>query len=85
MASTSLPTESASAVQSTPVVDEESLRSVRAASQSLGTKRPAVSLSYRVSLTVNARSVSDTGKASGGTEEKLLLDDACGTVAPGQV
>lgn len=44
-----------------------------------------VSLSYRVSLTVEAKALSDTGKAAGGTESKLILDDACGTVAPGQV
>ncbi|CAM9650413.1 unnamed protein product [Scytosiphon promiscuus] len=45
----------------------------------------SLSLSYRVSLSVDVRSVSDTGKAEGGTEKKLIVDDACGTVAPGQM
>lgn len=44
-----------------------------------------VTLSYRVSLTVDVKAKSDSGKASGGTEQKLILDDACGAVAPGQV
>lgn len=57
-------------------------------SSSLVAKLPAnggVSLSYRVSLTVEVKAVSETGKAAGGTEKKLIVDDACGTVAPGQV
>ena len=44
-----------------------------------------VTLSYRVSLTVDVKAKSDSGKASGGTEQKLIVDDACGVVAPGQV
>lgn len=55
---------------------------------SLVTRLPAeggVSLSYRVSLSVEVKDVSDTGKATGGTRRKLIVDDACGTVAPGQV
>ncbi|CAB1119178.1 unnamed protein product [Ectocarpus sp. CCAP 1310/34] len=43
-----------------------------------------VSLSYRVSLSVEVKDVSDTGKATGGTRRKVIVDDACGTVAPGQ-
>lgn len=87
MESSSLPVGSTAAVGPKPAagVDEESLRAIRLASHSLGAKSPTVSLSYRVSLTVNAKSTSDTGKAKGGTEQKLILDDACGTVEPGQV
>lgn len=73
------------------VPDEESQVTVpppRSSSTATATKlsvRGAVTLSYRVSLTVEVKAKSDTGKASGGTEKKLIVDDACGTVAPGQV
>lgn len=70
-------------------VDEESQVTVPPPQPSTPAKKLALSggvtLSYRVSLTVDVKSKSDTGKASGGTEQKLIVDDACGTVAPGQV
>ncbi|CAM9798121.1 unnamed protein product [Pylaiella littoralis] len=81
------------------VVDEESLvtiplsvpppsRDGRSSSSSLAGKHSGgrgISLSYRVSLTVEVKGFSETGKAAGGTKTKLILDDACGTVAPGQM
>lgn len=76
------------------VVPDEESQAVRAAAA--GDSQPSslvtglsagggVSLSYRVSLSVEVQDVSDTGKATGGTRRKVIVDDACGTVAPGQV
>lgn len=58
----------------------------RQTSHSLQSKSPGVALSYyRVTLKVDVKSVSDTGKAAGGKEQKTILDSASGVVTPGQV
>lgn len=44
-----------------------------------------VTVAYRVSLSVEVKVKTDSGKASGATEQKLVVDDARGAVAPGQV
>ena len=67
------------AVAAADTVDEESLQPRGKTSPSLVPKIEGVSLSYRFSLSVQVKS------AKGEAEEKLLLDDACGTVAPGEV
>lgn len=73
------------AVNASEGIDQESLRTERQASHSLTSKREGVSLSYCVSLTVAVKTKSESGKEDGGREDKLIVDDACGTVAPGQV
>lgn len=74
-----MPIPSSAAVTAADTFDEESLQPMSTSSLNLAPKKGGISLTYRFSLSVEVKS--DTG----GTEEKVLLDDACGTVAPGQV
>lgn len=74
-----MPIPSSSAVAAADTFDEESLQHRNTSSLSLAPKKAGISISYRFSLSVEVKS------ETGGTEEKVLLDDACGTVAPEQV
>lgn len=66
-------------------LEDGSLRTERRVSALLGFKSAPTTISYCISLTVKAKIVSQTGKRSGSTENKMILDNACGTVRPGQV
>lgn len=73
------PIRSSTAVTAADTFDEESLQQMNTSSLSLAPQKGGISISYRFSLSLDVKS------ETGGMEEKVLLDDACGTVAPGQV
>lgn len=80
----------AAAAVAPSAIDEESLQNEledknNVQDHTLDSKFPGVSVSYNVSLSVDMKVMSETGKKTRGRQQKLILDEACGTVDPGQV